>query len=24
VDTLYLGDFCQKCQRRSTCPDPIA
>ena len=24
VDTLYLGDFCLKCQRRSTCPDPIA
>ncbi|MDB4328464.1 phospholipase D-like domain-containing protein [Akkermansiaceae bacterium] len=24
VDSLYLGDFCQKCQRRNTCPDPIA
>jgi len=24
VDTLYLGDYCQKCQRRSVCPDPIA
>ena len=24
VDTLYLGDFCLKCQRRATCPDPIA
>lgn len=24
VDSLYLGDLCQKCQRRSYCPDPIA
>jgi len=24
VDTLYLGDFCLKCQRRVHCPDPIA
>ena len=24
IDQLYLGDFCQKCQRRSVCPDPIA
>lgn len=24
VDELYLGDFCSACQRRSTCPDPIA
>jgi len=24
VDTLYLGDLCQTCQRRSYCPDPIA
>ncbi len=24
IDSLYLGDLCQKCQRRSTCPDPIA
>jgi len=24
VDSLYLGDFCLKCQRRSVCPDPIA
>jgi len=24
IDQLYLGDFCQNCQRRDTCPDPIA
>ncbi len=24
VDTLYLGDLCQSCQRRAYCPDPIA
>jgi len=24
IDQLYLGEFCQKCQRRSVCPDPIA
>lgn len=24
VDTLYLGDLCQTCQRRDYCPDPIA
>lgn len=24
VDSLYLGDFCLKCQRRPYCPDPIA
>jgi hypothetical protein len=24
IDQLYLGEFCQKCQRRSICPDPIA
>ncbi len=24
IDQLYLGDFCQKCQRRAVCPDPIA
>ncbi len=24
IDQLYLGDFCQSCQRRDTCPDPIA
>lgn len=24
VDALYLGDFCRSCQRRETCPDPIA
>jgi phosphatidylserine/phosphatidylglycerophosphate/cardiolipin synthase-like enzyme len=24
LDTLYIGDFCQGCQRRDTCPDPIA
>jgi phosphatidylserine/phosphatidylglycerophosphate/cardiolipin synthase-like enzyme len=24
VDELYLGSFCRKCGRRSTCPDPIA
>jgi len=24
MDALYLGDFCQKCQRRNVCPDPIA
>ncbi|MEZ5304218.1 MAG: phospholipase D-like domain-containing protein [Verrucomicrobiales bacterium] len=24
VDSLYLGDPCAKCQRRATCPDPIA
>ena len=24
IDQLYLGDFCQKCQRRTVCPDPIA
>ena len=24
VDSLYLGDFCHSCQRRDTCPDPIA
>ena len=23
VDNLYLGNYCQKCQRRSYCPDPI-
>ncbi|MGB0775501.1 MAG: phospholipase D-like domain-containing protein [Akkermansiaceae bacterium] len=23
VDSLYLGDLCQKCQRRAHCPDPI-
>ena len=24
IDQLYLGEFCQNCQRRDTCPDPIA
>ena len=24
IDQLYLGEFCQNCQRRETCPDPIA
>ncbi|MGC6467752.1 MAG: phospholipase D-like domain-containing protein [Akkermansiaceae bacterium] len=24
IDELYLGDFCLQCQRRETCPDPIA
>lgn len=24
IDQLYLGDFCRKCGRRATCPDPIA
>jgi phosphatidylserine/phosphatidylglycerophosphate/cardiolipin synthase-like enzyme len=24
IDRLYLGEFCQKCQRRAVCPDPIA
>ncbi len=24
IDSLYLGEFCQKCQRRAFCPDPIA
>ncbi|BDS06526.1 hypothetical protein NT6N_15660 [Oceaniferula spumae] len=24
IDTLYLGDFCRKCQLRAHCPDPIA
>ncbi len=24
IDTLYLGDLCAKCGRRSVCPDPIA
>ncbi len=24
IDALYLGDYCQKCQRREFCPDPIA
>jgi phosphatidylserine/phosphatidylglycerophosphate/cardiolipin synthase-like enzyme len=24
TDRLYLGDFCTKCGRRATCPDPIA
>ena len=24
IDSLYLGDLCQKCQRRDYCPDPIA
>ena len=24
IDQLYLGDFCQKCARRTVCPDPIA
>lgn len=24
IDQLYLGEFCQSCQRRDTCPDPIA
>jgi len=24
IDSLYLGEFCQKCQRRNICPDPIA
>lgn len=24
IDRLYLGEFCQKCQRRTVCPDPIA
>lgn len=24
IDTLYLGDLCQQCQRRAYCPDPIA
>ena len=24
IDTLYLGDCCQKCLRRAVCPDPIA
>ena len=23
IDQLYLGEFCQNCQRRDTCPDPI-
>ena len=23
VDELYLGEFCQTCQRREYCPDPI-
>ena len=23
IDSLYLGDHCQKCQRREFCPDPI-
>lgn len=24
IDSLYLGDLCQTCQRRDYCPDPIA
>ena len=24
IDQLYLGEFCPNCQRRDTCPDPIA
>lgn len=24
IDALYLGDYCRACQRRETCPDPIA
>lgn len=24
VDALYLGEWCQTCQRREFCPDPIA
>lgn len=24
IDVLYLGDYCRACQRRETCPDPIA
>ena len=24
IDTLWRGDYCQKCQLRAVCPDPIA
>ncbi len=24
LDTLWMGTHCASCQRRSTCPDPIA
>ena len=24
IDRLYLGEFCQKCQRLKVCPDPVA
>jgi hypothetical protein len=23
LDEFYLGDFCEKCQRRDVCPSPI-
>ena len=23
LDALYVGDFCEKCQRREVCPEPI-